>query len=90
MPFATTDSDGDKLAFKWWLLPEAGSYQASVTLMSTNSNRLTVPVPTDAAGKIFRVICEVKGSGTPNLTSYRRVIFEPTAGTPAATGKDNE
>lgn len=76
---ATTDPDGDKLAFKWWVLSEAGDYQAVVTLSETNSNRITVGVPADAAGKAFHVICEVTDKGAPNLTSYRRVILEPVA-----------
>lgn len=87
---ATTDPDGDKLALKWWLLPEAGSYQETVTLTNTNSNRISVTVPADAAGKTFHVICEVTDNGTPNLTSYRRIIFEPTTGTPASNRKTNE
>lgn len=76
---ATSDPDGDQLAFKWWVLPEAGSYQPAVTLTNTNSSQITVTVPSDAAGKSFHVICEVTDKGTPNLTSYRRVIFEPLA-----------
>lgn len=81
---ASSDPDGDKLAFKWWVLPEAGSYQAAVTFANTNSNRITVTVPADAVGKRFHIISEVTDNGTPSLTSYRRVIFEPQAGTPAA------
>lgn len=71
------DPDGDKLNFKWWILPEAGTYANAVTMANTNSSRVTVDVPTDSAGKSFHVICEVTDNGTPNLTSYRRVIFEP-------------
>lgn len=84
----TSDPDGDKLVFKWWILPEAGSYQPAVMLANPNSNRITVSVPSDAAGKNFHLICEVTDNGTPNLTSYRRVIFEPMAGTPAANRKN--
>jgi hypothetical protein len=74
---ATSDPDGDNLTFKWWFLPEAGDYHAEVTLMNANSSRVIVSVPAYAAGKNFHVICEVTDDGTPNLTSYRRVIFEP-------------
>lgn len=79
-----SDPDGDKLVFKWWVLPEAGSYQSALTLANSNSNRIILSVPADAPGKTFHVICEVTDNGTPSLTSYRRVIFEPRAGTPAA------
>ena len=48
-----------------------------VTILNSDSNRATVEVPTDSAGKSFHVICEVTDDGTPPLTSYRRIIFEP-------------
>jgi hypothetical protein len=85
---ATSDPDGDKLGFSWWVLPEAGNYQGTLTLANTNSNRITVTVPGDAAGKSFHVICEVTDNGTPNLTSHRRVIVEPQAGTSTGGRKD--
>ena len=72
------DPDRDKLTFKWWILPEAGTYTGTITLVKTNSSRVTVNVPSDSVGRSFHVICEVTDNGTPNLTSYRRVIFEPT------------
>ena len=72
------DPDGDNLTFKWWVLSEAGTYVGAVTILNSNSHIATIDVPTDAEGKSFHVICEVTDSGTPQLTSYRRIIFEPT------------
>ena len=74
----TNDPDDDKLTFRWWIQPEAGSYQKDVVISENNTSRATVMVPSDSAGKTFHVICEVTDTGTPNLTSYRRIIFEPT------------
>jgi hypothetical protein len=76
---ATTDPDGDKLTYSWWVLTEAGTYEPDVPITGGDTPRATVNVPADAAGKSFHVICEVTDGGTPNLTSYRRIIFEPTA-----------
>lgn len=73
----SSDPDGDKLVFKWWVMPEAGSYQPAVTIADPDSNRITVAVPSDAAGSSIHVICEVTDTGTPSLTSYRRVILNP-------------
>ena len=74
----SSDPEGDKLTFKWWVLPEAGTYASSVNISISSSNTASVDVPTDSAGKTFHVICEVTDNGTPPLSAYRRVIFEPT------------
>lgn len=74
---ASWDPDGDKLSFSWWIFPEAGTYAGNVRILGSGSNRATVEVPDDSAGKSFHVICEVTDSGAPRLTAYRRIIFEP-------------
>jgi hypothetical protein len=79
---ASKDPDGDKLTFSWWVFTEAGTYTQDVTISGNDSNRATVQVPADSAQKNFHVICEVTDSGEPNLTSYRRIIFEPTGPAP--------
>jgi len=73
----TVDPDGDKLTFKWWVYGEAGTYTPSPTIANASANKVTINVPADAAGKTFHVICEVSDGGTPSLTSYRRIIFQP-------------
>jgi hypothetical protein len=75
---ASQDPDGDKLAFNWWIIPGPGTYTQDVKISNSTASRATVEVPDDSAGKTFHVICEVTDDGTPNLTSYRRVIFEIT------------
>ncbi|OHB66573.1 MAG: hypothetical protein A2Y76_13820 [Planctomycetes bacterium RBG_13_60_9] len=78
----TKDPDGDKLTFSWWVFTEAGTYAQDITISGSDSNRVTVQVPCDSAGKDFHVICEVTDDGTPNLTGYRRIVFEPTGPAP--------
>jgi hypothetical protein len=73
----TKDPDGDSLAFKWWILPEAGTYDKDITISGSDTNRATIHVPLDSAGKSFHVICEVIDDGIHNLSAYRRIIFEP-------------
>jgi hypothetical protein len=75
----SADPDGDKLSFKWWILPEAGTYQQEIALTNSETSSATLTIPPDAAGKTFHVICEVTDNGTPALTSYRRIIFQPPA-----------
>ncbi|HPJ60438.1 MAG TPA: DUF1593 domain-containing protein [Bacteroidales bacterium] len=70
------DPDGDSLTFKWWILPEAGTFTGNIRIPDSTSSRSTVAVPSGSAGKTFHVICEVSDNGVHNLTSYRRIIFE--------------
>lgn len=72
---ATYDPDGNQLNFKWWILPEAGTYQQTVNIEQPNQARPTLHIPTDAAGHTLHLICEVTDNGTPSLTSYRRLIL---------------
>lgn len=70
------DPDDDKLNFKWWILPEAGSYRGDVKMMDADSERATVFIPSGAQGAKIHVICELADNGEPALTSYRRIIIE--------------
>jgi hypothetical protein len=69
------DPDGDQLNFNWWVMPEAGTYRQEITISENNSDRITLRVPDDAAGKSIHIICEVTDNGNPALTSYRRIII---------------
>jgi hypothetical protein len=55
------------------------TYSPSINIPSSSSTKVAISVPADSAGKTFHVICEVTDSGTPSLTSYRRIILQPTA-----------
>jgi hypothetical protein len=74
------DPDGNDLAFSWWVIPGPGTYTQDIEFSNSDTSRATVEVPDDSADKTFHVICEVTDNGTPNLTSYRRIIFEMTGG----------
>ena len=69
------DPENDKLSFKWWLQPEAGTYQKEIAIADKNSGKITIKIPQDIGGKNFHMICEVTDNGVPNLTSYRRIII---------------
>jgi len=68
------DPDNDQISFKWWILPEAGTYQKEIKISKKESNKITIKLPSDSAEQNVHVICEVTDNGTPNLTSYRRII----------------
>jgi hypothetical protein len=76
---ASHDPEGDKLTFAWWVLSEASDYTGSVTIQNEHDPRATVTVPSGSVGKSIHVICEVTDDGTPKLTSYRRIVLNPSA-----------
>jgi hypothetical protein len=71
------DPDGNQLRYKWWVIPEAGTYTGEIKISKSDLSIATVSVPSNAAGKNFHVICEVTDDGAHNLTSYRRIILKP-------------
>lgn len=75
---ASTDPDQNNLSFKWWVQSAAGNYDHAVEIFDHDQSKATLHVPLDSAGKAIHVICEVTDDGFPSLTSYRRLIFEPT------------
>lgn len=70
------DWDGDALSYKWWTVPEAGTYKGDVTISNAQSDKAKVVVPADAKGKTIHVVCEVSDNGTPSLITYKRIIIE--------------
>jgi hypothetical protein len=87
----STDPDGNRLSYRWFHYAEAGFVPgqalAKVTLNGVNTPRAEVTV-TEACRPAWlpskdpcpdsraHLILEVTDSGTPSLTSYRRVILE--------------
>ncbi len=71
----SSDPDGDTLFYKWWVMPESGTYSGHVEIADSTLPIAWLTVPSDASGKTLHVICEVYDDGTPVLTSYRRIIL---------------
>lgn len=71
---SSSDPDGDKLNYSWWVYDEPGSYEGAVTIENAATPKPLIRVSSDAAGKDFHVILTLTDDGTPPLTSYRRVV----------------
>lgn len=71
----TYDPDGDELFYRWWIMPESGTYHDYVEITDSTLPYAQIAVPSDASGKTIHVICEVCDDGKPMLTSYRRIIL---------------
>jgi Protein of unknown function (DUF1593) len=77
----SSDPDGNQLQFHWSAYNEAGYhvfFQPGPTATVTGADNLAATVTVNAAGSVH-VILAVTDNGTPNLTSYRRVILNVTA-----------
>lgn len=70
------DLEDDEQSFNWWIVPEAGTYSGEVNIPNSESDSIKLTLPSDSSGKTIHIICEVTDNGSPNLTSYRRIIVE--------------
>jgi hypothetical protein len=70
----STDPDGDRLSYRWFVYPEPGSYRGEATVRDADAAKATLDVPADASGKTIHVVLQVTDAGTPPLTRYRRVV----------------
>jgi hypothetical protein len=74
---SSTDPDGDRLNFNWFVYQEAGNYADTVRIDGISSQTATVHIPADAAGMEIHIILAVTDTGRPPLTRYRRVVIVP-------------
>ncbi len=70
---ASRDPDGDRLAYRWWIYSEAGTYPAQPAMTAADTAELAITLPLNAVGELH-VILEVTDAGQPPLTTYRRVV----------------
>ncbi len=70
----STDPDDNRLAYRWYVYPEAGTYGGDVRIENGTAARAPLRMPRDAAGKTIHVILEVTDDGSPRLTAFRRVV----------------
>lgn len=69
----TFDPDNDTLAYSWFVYDEPSIGKA--TIENNNSKNCVVTIPESSANATVHIILEVTDNGTPQLTSYRRIII---------------
>ena len=72
----SSDPDGDRLRYKWWVYREAGTYWDAAPIRGSDQVEALIGVPKQAAGRTIHVILEVTDTGRPPLVTYRRVILK--------------
>ncbi len=73
----STDPDGDKLSFYWYVYPEAGTAVHLPDIKQPDQPITEVHIPSEIpGGSTIHIILEVTDDGEPRLTSYRRVVVE--------------
>jgi hypothetical protein len=70
----SSDPDGDKLAFRWFVYREVGS-GSSLKIDRSDSEEISFIMPELSAGQTLHIILEVKDSGNPALFAFRRIIL---------------
>ncbi len=77
----SSDPDGDALQYHWWEYYEAGSGQGTgpdegptISISNAFSSNAEFKSPDVGSPKAIHIILEVTDNGSPNLTSYRRVV----------------
>ena len=69
----TKDPDRDELTYRWFVYPEAGSFGQAA--LDSHGPETALLAPEAAAGHTIHVVLEVRDSGTPPLTAYRRAVI---------------
>jgi hypothetical protein len=72
----SSDPDGDRLKYRWWIYEEAGNYPGRILLGSPSDISTDLHVPTGAGGKQIHLILEVTDQNPiVQLTDYRRIVI---------------
>jgi hypothetical protein len=71
----THDPDDDQVQVKWWVYREAGSFTGKLEIFNPYAEEIRFRMPKLGEGQSLHLILEVRDSGTPALTSYRRVVL---------------
>lgn len=74
----SSDPDGDRLAYRWWIYREPGSFWDAPTIEGDRQAEATIAIPPEAAGRTIHLILEVTDNGSPPLVAYRRIVLSVT------------
>ncbi len=71
----SSDPDGDRLNYRWFIYREAGGFDGPLELAAPTSEEINFTMPELKNGQQLHVILEVKDAGSPALFSFRRILL---------------
>ena len=80
---ASSDPDGNRLTFSWWIYQEAGTYPGQVLVHDAASPTASLTIPTGARNHQVHLVLEVRDDHSEvRLTDYRRIVLDVSAHEP--------
>jgi cellulose-binding protein len=76
----SSDPDKNRLAYRWFVYPEAGTHRGEVSLTSPTEQTTTFDAPSTKATETIHFILAATDDGTPRLSSFRRAVVMVEAG----------
>jgi hypothetical protein len=70
-----SDPDGDKVYYWWWHYPDPSGMKEHIKIVHETSDNAWFTVPENSKNDIH-IILEVSDDGSPQLKSYKRLIFK--------------
>jgi hypothetical protein len=71
----SSDPDSDQIRYHWWIYKEAGNFTGSLDIFNPQGESIEFVMPRLPDGQELHIILQVEDSGSPSLTSYRRVVL---------------
>lgn len=72
----TTDPDGDKLNYRWWVYPEPGTYRGAAPIETYDSALAHFIVPAVETPQTIHLLLTVTDGGNPPLARYARAVLD--------------
>lgn len=71
----SSDPDRDQIRYHWWVYREAGNFTGNLEIFNPHGESIEFIMPKLLEGQGLHIILQVEDSGSPSLTSYRRVVL---------------